>query len=184
VLRFTALATLVGFFHPGLAPLIAREVLGPSPQALGLFTSVLAAGSISGGLVLQRRSGWLSQRPAWLLGICAVLTALAQIGMAVSTGERALQLTMTFLIGAGTACLLAGTNLIAQVGAPMALRGRMAGLGQIAFLGGGGLSGLIAALLSGAIGLASTFALMGSAGLLIGARELLRRRGLRLQTLR
>ncbi len=184
VLRFTALATLVGFFHPGLAPLIAREVLGPSPQALGLFTSVLAAGSISGGLVLQRRSGWLSQRPAWLLGSCAVLTALAQLGMAVSSGERAFQLTMTFLIGAGTACLLAGTNLIAQVGAPMALRGRMAGLGQIAFLGGGGLSGLIAALLSGSIGLASTFALMGSAGLLLGARELLRRRGLRLQTVR
>jgi len=184
VLRFTALATLAGFFHPGLAPLIAREVLGPSPQALGIFTSVLAAGSISGGLVLQRRSGWLSQRPGWLLGSCALLTALAQLGMAASSGERSVQLLMTFLIGAGTACLLAGTNLIAQVGAPMALRGRMAGLGQIAFLGGGGLSGLIAALLSGAIGLGSTFALMGSAGLLIGARELVRRRGLRLEAIR
>jgi hypothetical protein len=35
VLRFTALACLVGFFHPGLAPLIANELLGSSPQALG-----------------------------------------------------------------------------------------------------------------------------------------------------
>ena len=56
VLRFTALACLVGFFHPGLAPLIASKVLGPTPQALGLFTSVLAAGSIAGGVVLQRNS--------------------------------------------------------------------------------------------------------------------------------
>ena len=80
---------------------------------------------------------------------------------------------MTFLIGAGTACLLAGTNLIGQVGAPMALRGRMAGLGQIAFLGGGGLSGIAAALLSGRIGLSGTFALLGSVGLALGIAELL-----------
>ena len=43
------------------------------------------------------------------------------------------------------ACL---PSKISQVGSPMVLRGRMAGLGQIAFLGGGGLSGLIAAGLS------------------------------------
>lgn len=62
----------------------------------------------------------------------------------------------------------------------MALRGRMAGLGQIAFLGGGGLSGIIAALLSGRIGLNGTFALLGSAGLVLGIRELLLRGQLRL----
>jgi hypothetical protein len=46
VLRFTGLFCLVGFFHPGLAPLIAAHLVGPSPQDLGLFTSILAAGSI------------------------------------------------------------------------------------------------------------------------------------------
>jgi MFS family permease len=181
VLRFTALATLVGFFHPGLAPLIAREVLGPSPQSLGTFTGVLAAGSIAGGLVLQRNSVALIRRPALLLGSCAVVTALAQLGMAAAPGRLALQLTMTLVIGAGTACLLASTNLIGQMGAPMELRGRMAGLGQIAFLGGGGLSGMAAALLSGAIGLMATFALLGACGLLLGVGELLRHgRGMRL----
>lgn len=184
VLRFTALATLVGFFHPGLAPLIARAVLGPSPQALGIFTSVLAAGSICGGLVLQRNSEWLTARPALLLGSCTLLTALAQLGMATSQGVTGLQLAMTFLIGAGTACLLAGTNLIGQLGAPMVLRGRMAGLGQIAFLGGGGLSGLAAAVLSQRIGLQGTFGVLGGAGVLIGAAELLRRGGLRLEPVR
>lgn len=44
VLVFTGLACLAVFFHPEMAPLIAAEVLGPSPQDLGLFTSVLAAG--------------------------------------------------------------------------------------------------------------------------------------------
>lgn len=181
VLRFTALACLVGFFHPGLAALIAARMMGPSPQALGLFTSVLAAGSIAGGVVLQRNSLTLSQRPGLLLGSCLVLTAVAQLGMAASNGLT-MSLAMTFLIGAGTACLLSGTNLIGQVGAPMVLRGRMAGLGQIAFLGGGGLSGLLAALLSMKVGLQGTFALMGAAGLVLGISELIRRGGLRLRS--
>jgi hypothetical protein len=181
VLRFTALATLVGFFHPGLAPLIARQVLGPSPQALGTLTSVLAAGSITGVMVLQRNSVKLIQRPSVLLGWSTLITALAQLGMAASSHNQAAQLLMTFLVGAGTASLLAGTNLIGQMGAPMALRGRMAGLGQIAFLGGGGLSGIAAALLSDRIGLNGTFALLGSVGLVLGIGELMSRGGLILE---
>ncbi|MFM7268234.1 MAG: MFS transporter [Cyanobium sp.] len=184
VLRFTALATFVGFFHPGLAPLIARQVLGPTPQSLGIFTSVLAAGSICGGVVLQRNSARLTGRPALLIGSCTLVTALAQLGMAAASGQAAVQLAMTFLIGAGTACLLAGTNLIGQIGAPMALRGRMAGLGQIAFLGGGGLSGIAAALLSQRIGLNATFSLLGSIGVALGVRELIQRGTLRLQPFR
>ena len=184
VLSFTALATLVGFFHPGLAALIARHVLGPSPQALGLFTSVLAAGSICGGVVLQRNSAWLTARPALLLGSCTLITALAQVGLAAGEGITAVQLAMTFLIGAGTACLLAGTNLMGQIGAPMVLRGRMAGLSQIAFLGGGGLSGITAALMSQRIGLNGTFTILGGAGVALGLLELIRRGGLRLVPIR
>jgi hypothetical protein len=143
-----------------------------------MFTSVLAAGSIVGGVVLQRNSQALIARPGVLLGGCTVLTALAQLGMAWSAvhgGEgwrEPLSLAMAFLIGAGTAGLLAGTNLIGQMGAPMALRGRMAGLSQIAFLGGGGLSGLLAATLTGALGLTATFTVLGMAGLAVGIGEL------------
>jgi hypothetical protein len=181
VIRFTAAACLVGFFHPGLAPYIAAQVLGPSPQALGLFTSVLAAGSIAGGVALQRNSHWLSQRPGLLMGSCTVLTAAAQLGMA-SSESIAVRLSMTFLIGAGTAALLTGTNLIGQVGAPMVLRGRMAGLGQIAFLGGGGISGLVAALLMVQLGMGNTFALLGGAGLALGMAELVGRGRMRLRS--
>jgi len=186
VLRFTALSCLVGFFHPGLAPLIAADILDPSPQALGWFTSVLATGSIVGGVVLQKNSGWLSQRPGLLMGACTVLTAVAQLGMAAAQPDRLgwvaepLALAMAFLIGAGTASLLAGVNLIGQVGAPMAIRGRMAGLGQIAFLGGGGLSGLVAAGLTASVGLPACFALLGGSGLVIGVAELIRHGRLRL----
>ena len=88
---------------------------------------------------------------------------------------------MALLIGGGTACLLAGTNLIIQVQAPQVLRGRMAGLGQIAFLGGGGLSGLLAALLSQSLGLWPCFALLGGLGLLIGTVEVVRRGQQRLE---
>jgi MFS family permease len=94
----------------------------------------------------------------------------------VSGSKTALSLAMSFLIGAGTACLLSGTNLNAQVGVPQVLRGRMAGLGQIAFLGGGGLSGLLAALLTMRLGLLWCFFLLGLAGLAMGLAELGRRR--------
>ena len=179
VLRFTALACLVVFFHPGLAPLMARQVLDGSPQALGTFTSVLAAGSICGGLILQRHSRWLCNRPGLLLGVCTLLTGLAQIGLG-SSRDAVSGLAMTFVIGAGTACLLAGTNLITQVASPQRIRGRMAGLSQIAFLGGGGLSGLMAALLTMTWGLGPTAALLGGIGLALGILELVWRGSTRL----
>jgi len=183
VLRFSAVACLAGFFHPAMAPLMARQVLGPSPQALGLFTSVLAAGSICGGVLLQRNSRRLSERPGLLLGVCTVVTGAAQLVMAAAglRGVAWVGLGGTFAIGAGTAGLLAGVNLVSQVGAPLAIRGRMAGLGQIAFLGGGGVSGVLAALITIQAGLVSSFALLGSIALGLGAQELLRRGGLRLR---
>ena len=189
VLRFTALACLVGFFHPGLAPLMADRLLGPSPLALGLFTSVIAAGSITGGVVLQRNAVALGRRPGLLLGVSTLISGLAQLGLALrglAAGwpelMQAWGLAMAFLIGLGTAALLAGTNLIIQVHAPQVLRGRMAGLGQIAFLGGGGLSGLAAAGLSlwPPLGVWGCFGLLGSLGILLGSRELLLRRQMRL----
>ena len=181
VLLFTGVACLVGFFHPGLAPLLALQLLGPSPVALGVFTSVIAAGSISGGVLLQRRAAACSRRPGLLLGGCTLLTGLAQLGLSLHASQ-AWGLAMAFLIGAGTACLLAGTNLIIQVHAPQVLRGRMAGLGQIAFLGGGGISGLAAALLTGVMpgGLWGTLALLGGLGALLGVAELLKHRQMRL----
>lgn len=185
VLRFTGVACLVGFFHPGLAPVMAARVVGPSPQSLGLFTSVIAAGSLCGGIVLQRNSVWLFQRPGLLMGGCVLITSIAQIGMAVCQGSvwsQPLGLLMSFFIGTGTATLLSGVNLMAQVGSPMALRGRMAGLGQIAFLGGGGISGLLAAGLWKTVGMAPTFGLLGSLGLVLGVVELVGRRKLKLRS--
>ncbi|MBW0168574.1 MAG: MFS transporter [Vulcanococcus sp.] len=175
VLLFCGLACLVGFFHPGLAPLMALELLGPSPLALGLFTSVIACGSISAGVVLQRNAKLWSRRPGLLLGGSTLITALGQLGLSLPAPQQ-WGLAMAFLIGGGTASLLAGTNLIIQVHAPQVIRGRMAGLGQIAFLGGGGISGLAAAGLTAWLpgGLWSCFALLGSLGAVLGVVELLR----------
>jgi MFS family permease len=160
--------------------------MGPSPLALGLFTSVIAAGSITGGVVLQRNAIALGRRPGLLLGASCLITGLAQMGLALRGlgphWPQAWGLAMAFLIGLGTASLLAGTNLIIQVHAPQVLRGRMAGLGQIAFLGGGGLSGLAAAGLSlwPPLGVWGCFALLGVLGALLGAHELVVHRRMRL----
>jgi hypothetical protein len=166
---------------------MASAVLGSSPQALGWFTSVIAAGSLCGGVLLQRNSVWLYQRPGVLMGSSVLVTAVAQVGMAVAlvgggAGSQLLGLAMSGLIGAGTATLLSGVNLMAQVGTPMHLRGRMAGLGQIAFLGGGGFSGLIAAAMTLSLGMAATFAILGSLGMALGVGELARRGGVRLRS--
>jgi len=115
------------------------------------------------------------------VGGSLLITALAQLGMAAA-GGRGASLAMTFLIGAGTASLLAGSSLTLQVGASMGVRGRMAALGQIACLGGGGLSGIVAAALCQWIGLPHTFALLGLLGLGLAMRELLSHRALRLRS--
>ena len=60
--------------------------------------------------------------------------------------------------GAG---LLSSCNLISQIGSPQVMRGRMAGLSQIAFLGGGGLSGLIVALMVMFTNLSTAFSVTG-----------------------
>jgi MFS family permease len=172
-LTFTALFCVVGFFHPGLAPVMAFKLVGPSPQDLGLFTSILAAGSITGGIVLQRSSLWLSQRPGLLLGSCGLITAIGQVGIAIG-GNPWWSLAMAFVIGAGTAVLLSGANLICQVGSPLELRGRMAGLAQIAFLGGGGISGLVAAGLTMRWGLGACCGLLGIIGVVLATAELWR----------
>ena len=177
LLTLTAVLCVVNFFHPGLAPLIAEQVLGPDPRDLGLFTSVLAAGSIVGGLILQRNSQRFCQRPFLTLGGFGLITAVAQLGMARTPGPS-FSLAMAFLIGAGTAGLLSSCNLISQIGSPQVMRGRMAGLGQIAFLGGGGMSGLLVALLVMATSLSTAFALTG--GLTTAIAVLwIRKRGMR-----
>jgi hypothetical protein len=56
----------------------------------------------------------------------------------------------------------------------------MAGLGQIAFLGGGGMSGLLAAGMSLDVGLWPSFVVLGSLGAALGLGELLTQRHTRL----
>ena len=121
---------------------------------------MLAAGSIVGGLVLQRNSQRFCRRPFLTLGGFGLITAVAQLGMARTPGPVS-SLAMAFLIGAGTAGLLSSCNLISQIGSPQVMRGRMAGLSQIAFLGGGGISGLIVALMVMFSSLSTAFAVTG-----------------------
>ena len=182
VLCLTAVLCVIGFYHPGLAPLIAFEQLGAKPTDLGLFTSVLAAGSIVGGVVLQRNSTRFCRRPFLTLGGFGLVTASAQLGMARTPGAG-FSLAMAFLIGAGTAGLLSSCNLITQIGSPQEMRGRMAGLSQIAFLGGGGISGLLAALLVKTSNLSTAFAVTGGISCVV-ALIWIRQRGVKTLELR
>ncbi len=87
---------------------------------------------------------------------------------------------MRRIIGVGKARRFSSASLISKVGLKRVLRGRMAGLSQIAFLGGGGLSGLIAAQLTISLGLQATFAIAGGIGLILSLGEIWRRGGMQM----
>jgi hypothetical protein len=91
---------------------------------------------------------------------------------------------MAFFIGAGTAGLLSSCNLISQIGSPQVMRGRMAGLSQIAFLGGGGLSGLIVAVLVMSTSLSMAFALTGGLSAVVALLWMRKQGAKRLEPLR
>ena len=133
--------------------------------------------------MLQRNSRPFSHRPFLTIGCFGLLTAVAQVGMAASPGME-FSLAMAFLIGAGTAGLLSSCNLITQIGSAQVVRGRMAGLSQIAFHGGGGLSGLLAALMVMATSLSTTFAVTGGIGAVLAVLWIRRRGGRTLEPIR
>ena len=143
MLLLTAVLCVISFYHPGLAPLIAFEQLGAKPDRPG------PVHQCAGGRQHRGWAGAATQQQQVLpttfltLGGFGPITAIAQLGMSCAT-DAGFSLAMAFLIGAGTAGLLSSCNLITQIGSPQEMRGRMAGLSQIAFLGGGGFSGLLA----------------------------------------
>ncbi len=173
VLRFTALACLVGFFHPGLAPLIANELLGSSPQALGVFTSVLAAGSICGGVILQRHcpAALPQARPAARHERPGHRPGPAGHGGGHRHGQRDPHQPGHGLPDRGWHGLPAGGHQPDHPGGltPGVCGGAWPASAQVAFLGGGGLSGLLAAGLTMLYGLQACFALLGESGLVIAA---------------
>jgi MFS family permease len=161
---FTALVSVIGFCHPALVPVMAKAYVGPTPTDLGWLTSIIALGSITAGLLLQQFSQQVTRYPRQFLALAAATTAIAQVGLfwqGVHWGYA-----MAFLIGAGTAGLLAGGSIIGQALSPLESRGRIAALTLIAGLGGGGISSLMAGSLVHHLGLNPTMGLLGLAGLL------------------
>ncbi len=174
---FTGVASLIGFCHPALVPIMAVEYIGPDALSLGWFTAAIAVGSIVAGLLLQRHSARAVQQPVLLLGGAALITGLAQILLTrtpvlVALGLPGAAYLGAILIGFGTAALLAGSNVITQARSPLETRGRIAALNQIASLGGGGLSSLMAGALVARLGLQSALLLLGSAGVLVALLHL------------
>ena len=52
-----------------------------SPGPILIRNNYIAAGSISGGVVLQRNAAAISRRPGLLLGASGLITGLAQLGL-------------------------------------------------------------------------------------------------------
>lgn len=163
---FTGIASVIGFFHPAVVPLLAAAYIGSDPLSLGWLTASIAIGSITAGLLQQRFHEAVVARPRQMLILATAVTAIAQVGFALQPPDW-LALVLASWIGFGTAGLLAGANIIGQALSPWEYRGRVAGLTQIATLGGGGVSSLLAGGLISQLGLGITMAVLGCSGLLV-----------------
>ncbi|WP_349606176.1 MFS transporter [Cupriavidus sp. DF5525] len=118
--------------HAAMMPWFVRERFHGDSRTLGMLLGAAGLGALAGMLYLATRRGvnWLLA----LIGIASVMAALATIGFAMAPMVW-IAFSMLFLVGMGTMLVAASVNTLIQLAAPDGLRGRVASLYVVAFLG-------------------------------------------------
>ncbi len=118
--------------HAAMMPWFVRERFHGDSRTLGMLLGAAGLGALAGMAYLAMRRGvnWLLA----LIGIASVMAALATIGFAMAPMVW-MAFAMLFLVGMGTMLAAASVNTLIQLAAPEALRGRVASLYVVAFLG-------------------------------------------------
>lgn len=132
LLMLTAFVSLVGLPYSTLTPIIAQDILGGGPRALGFLNSGVGLGALAGAL-------YLASRPTitGLGSIVGVASALFGAGLAAFALSRnfALSLAIMPLVGVGILMQLASTNTLLQTIADDQHRGRVVSLYTTAMMG-------------------------------------------------
>jgi MFS family permease len=132
-----------GFNFITVIPLLARFVFDAGPEAYGLLSSCLGAGSLCGALLVAGRG-----RPTrrWLLGGGALFTILlALVGLSAAYPLTAVLL---FVLGIAGISFSATAQTLLQYLAPGQLRGRVMSLYTVLFAGMTPLGALVVGGLS------------------------------------
>jgi MFS family permease len=162
LLLVVAVVSLTGMQYAVLLPLFAGEILHGGPSTLGLLSSAVGVGAITGAL-------WLASRRS-VLGLGRVVVSAGTIfgagllGLALS---RWLWLSIPCLaaIGGGMMVLLAGANTLLQTLSDEDKRGRVMSFYTMAFFGMAPFGSLSAGTLAAWLGAPAAVAISGVATL-------------------
>jgi MFS family permease len=147
-------------------PWFADKVFGGDSRTLGWLLGAIGLGAVSGML-------YLAQRPTVrglfrLAGMCCAGAGLALIGFSLA-GRLWIALPLLYFTGMGMMLVAASTNTLLQTIVPDELRGRVASLYIVAFIGISPLGALAAGWLGERIGPPFALALFGAGALAAAA---------------
>lgn len=140
LLLLLAATSITVHAYPTLMPWFAKERFHGTSQTLGLLLGAGSLGSVAGLVYLAGRSGIDGLMS--LVGSTALLAGTALVAFSFATSLW-LAAPMLFLVGMGMTLTAASTNTVLQSFVPDALRGRVASIYLMSFLGVSPLGGMI-----------------------------------------
>ena len=161
LLLLTATSMTVGSYV-ALMPWFAREAFHGDSGTLGLLISAAGLGAVTGMLYLAMRTGIRG-----LFGLLAWTSSTAGAALFVFSFSTSLWLALPALycVGLGMMLTAASTNTVLQTIVPDELRGRVASLYVMSFIGMSPLGALAAGWVAERAGPPATLALCGMASL-------------------
>lgn len=165
LLLLTAISVSVGSYV-ALMPWFAREAFHGDSGTLGLLIGAAGLGAMTGMIYLALRSGirGLFRLLAWTAG-----TAGASLTLFAFSTTLWLALPSLYFVGLGLMLTAASTNTVLQSIVPEELRGRVASLYVMSFIGMAPLGALAAGWAAEHVGPPVTLAVCGVAGMLAAA---------------
>ena len=165
LLLLTAASLTVGSYV-ALMPWFAAEAFHGDSRMLGLLISSAGMGAVTGMVYLALRSGVRG-----LFGLLAWTVGVAGAALFVFSFSRSLWLALPalYFVGLGLMLTAASTNTVLQTIVPDELRGRVASLYVMSFIGMAPLGALAAGWLAERLGPPHTLALCGLLGIVAAA---------------
>lgn len=129
LLAISLVTAILAMPFRGLLPVLADEVFGRGPEAVGLMLSSIGVGALAGSLVF---AGGIKRGRGLILMITSVVSGLALIGSAVIPNYTTLLVFMV-LIGVGDAARRALNNTLIMEQVDDVHRGRVMGVYMMNF---------------------------------------------------
>lgn len=159
LITLLALMSMLATGYQTLIPAIAASVFGAGSRASGLLFSLVAAGALTAGLSMSTRHAAVVLERALLVAPWVAGAATLALGLSKQPIVSAMSL---WILGGAITLYGSGANAKLLQAAPTDLRGTVAGIYMMLFLGMVPVSQLIAGYLAEHLGFGHAMTLMGS----------------------